>query len=69
MPMYEYDCPRCGTRFEELIVRRADERDVRCPDCGSAQVTRALSTFAVAGAGAHATRAAGGGCAGATGFR
>lgn len=35
MPNYEYECPSCGARFEEL--RKMSERDqlLRCTACGS----------------------------------
>lgn len=33
MPMYNYRCPECGQRFEELLtVARRDE--AICPRCG-----------------------------------
>ncbi len=47
MPIYEYDCLKCGTAFEEL-VSSADEK-VRCDSCGSARVKRRFSVFSVAG--------------------
>jgi putative FmdB family regulatory protein len=47
MPIYEYLCAGCATSFEEL-VSSADQDSVRCPDCGSATVTRLLSSFATA---------------------
>ena len=31
MPILEYQCPRCGKKFDEL-VRRHDE-EVLCPSC------------------------------------
>ena len=48
MPIYEYRCGSCAERFEEL-VRKLDETPP-CPDCGSADVERLLSTFAGVGA-------------------
>ena len=33
MPLYEYECEKCGEKFEKLMVwRYADE--VACPKCG-----------------------------------
>ena len=46
MPIYEYVCPGCGSRFEKL-VRRFGEA-VSCPSCASADVEKQLSVFAVA---------------------
>jgi putative FmdB family regulatory protein len=42
MPIYEYAC-RCGKTFEELIIRRSDEAEVKCPACGGSQVERQMS--------------------------
>lgn len=50
MPIYEYDCPKCRQPFEQLVLSADDERDVRCPQCGAAKVTRRPSTFAARGA-------------------
>ena len=48
MPIYEYACTPCGNAFEELVLRRADEAEVRCPGCGSAEVSRQMSRPAAA---------------------
>ena len=67
MPLYEYACPACATRFEAL--QRSFREKASCPSCGEEEVERLLSTFALssggAGAGrdlAPAPRAAGGSC-------
>ncbi|MFV9505346.1 MAG: FmdB family zinc ribbon protein [Oscillochloridaceae bacterium umkhey_bin13] len=49
MPMYEYDCKECGTRFEKLVRTSDDPQAIRCPACASATVARAFSTFATGG--------------------
>jgi putative FmdB family regulatory protein len=59
MPIYEYACTPCGKQFEELIVRRSDEADVKCPACGSREIGRQMSRPAAA-------RVSGGGAAGAS---
>jgi putative FmdB family regulatory protein len=43
MPIYEYACTPCGKTFEELVLRKSDEAEVRCPGCGSADVGRKMS--------------------------
>jgi putative FmdB family regulatory protein len=48
MPIYEYACAPCGKTFEELLIRRSDEAEVRCPACGSADVGRKMSRPAAA---------------------
>lgn len=45
MPIYEYQCESCSTRFETL-VRRRDET-VNCPHCGSDRLRKLLSAHAV----------------------
>ena len=45
MPIFEYRCSDCETRFEELVLSRNSE-PVVCSDCGSASVERLFSTFA-----------------------
>lgn len=44
MPIYEYICDDCGTKFEKL-VRRTQET-VACPSCGESHLKTAFSTFA-----------------------
>jgi len=47
MPIYEYACKACGKK-SSLLVRMMDQRDsVRCKHCGSDQVKRLLSGFAL----------------------
>lgn len=53
MPIFDYRCSRCDTRFEELV--RSGEDPVRCPECGAAETERLLSAFAVS-SGASAER-------------
>ena len=33
MPLYEYECKKCGHRFER-IVKFSDKPMKKCPDCG-----------------------------------
>ncbi|GFO63499.1 zinc ribbon domain-containing protein [Geomonas paludis] len=48
MPIFEYVCKECGTRFEKLHKGSAAD-ECSCPTCGSAAVNKALSTFAAGG--------------------
>ncbi len=43
MPIFEYKCKQCGHRFEELVMGCCAK--VKCPDCGSEQVDKLLSSF------------------------
>ncbi len=63
MPIYEYACMECESHFEELV--RNAEQAVPCPECGTANVLKQISTFAVAGASSTPSfGGAGGGCCG-----
>jgi putative FmdB family regulatory protein len=53
MPIFEYSCDDCGSRFEKLLRRVSEADGVRCPSCGQEHLTTQYSTFA-----AHAKTAA-----------
>ena len=40
MPIYEFECARCGERFEELVSAGTT---APCPQCRSSDVTRRFS--------------------------
>ena len=44
MPIFEYLCDECGTKFEKLVRRAGDA--TLCPSCGDSHVTTQYSTFA-----------------------
>ncbi|MGI8824124.1 MAG: FmdB family zinc ribbon protein [Chloroflexota bacterium] len=48
MPVYEYVCKDCQTRFDKL-TRGADGQHVTCESCASGNVRRLMSTFATVG--------------------
>ena len=45
MPIYEYVCAECGTKFEKLVLSSGRAKEIRCPQCGSLSVDKALSVF------------------------
>lgn len=45
MPIFEYECRDCGTRFEKLVASSAQK--VACENCASPRVNQLLSAFAV----------------------
>jgi putative FmdB family regulatory protein len=62
MPLYEYKCADCGTRFEVLM--REGVTPV-CPGCRGDRAEKQLSAFAVGAASPKAApMPAGGPCAG-----
>ena len=44
MPIYEYRCKGCGTKFEKLV--RGQEK-VCCPKCGKGSLDKLFSVFGV----------------------
>src|ERR1022692_4084886 len=34
MPIYEYKCQDCGTKFEKLVRKTSEDAGVECPSCG-----------------------------------
>ena len=44
MPIYEYVCEECKTRYEHLTLSRNGKP--ACPNCGSKRSTLQFSTFA-----------------------
>lgn len=43
MPIYEYICDDCQTRYERIIL--SPDQDAACPRCGSSRHTLQLSVF------------------------
>ena len=46
MPIYEYKCEACETRFEKLVRRASEEDQLSCPSCGERHLSQEYSTFA-----------------------
>jgi putative FmdB family regulatory protein len=44
MPIYEYECRRCGRQFEMLVLAGTV---AECPSCQSRELDQLLSGFAV----------------------
>jgi len=54
MPIYEYLCESCGSKFEKLVRRTEDALESGCPSCGQKHLKQEYSTFAAhAGASEH----------------
>ena len=47
MPIYEYQCVKCGRVFEELVASHKSKG--QCPFCGAGNAKRLISTFAAHG--------------------
>ncbi len=46
MPLYEYRCEACDTRFEIVQALSAKPEDTVCPQCRAKKATRLMSAFA-----------------------
>jgi putative FmdB family regulatory protein len=44
MPIYEYVCDQCETRFERIVIKK--QAETACPKCSSKKVNIQLSVFA-----------------------
>lgn len=47
MPLYEYTCTSCKSKFEQLVRTADRDAGIKCPQCGSAKTARALSLVSV----------------------
>ncbi len=63
MPIYEYNCEKCGDDFE-LLVFRNDEPE--CPKCGNKELRKKMSAcgFSVGYKFKAASSGSGSGCSG-----
>ena len=60
MPLFDFECTACRTRFEEIV--RMGDAPKACPSCGGLQVKRLLA--ALAPLGGRATERGDGGAVG-----
>jgi putative FmdB family regulatory protein len=44
MPIYEYVCEECDTRFERIVLNK--QQEITCPKCASRKASIQLSVFA-----------------------
>lgn len=47
MPIYEYVCATCGACFTVLRLTIRIDDETTCPGCGSGEVKKLISAFAV----------------------
>jgi putative FmdB family regulatory protein len=46
MPIYEYECLACASRFQGLVMKEVEEKNLRCPKCGKGKKRRLISRVA-----------------------
>ena len=61
MPLYEYECEKCGKRVEVRQTIGQDGAQLECPSCGTLGLRRLFSSFACAGFGDSDFSGGGGG--------
>ncbi len=44
MPIFDFACKQCGKKFD-LMISNTQKNQVKCPECGSAEVKQLLSAF------------------------
>ena len=49
MPIYEYHCKQCGSKFEKLVKLSTKTCDVECPKCGAKHAEKSVSRFGTLG--------------------
>jgi len=45
MPIYEYECMKCGQKFELRRSMADSDKDTQCPGCGAGDSQRVFSVF------------------------
>jgi putative FmdB family regulatory protein len=45
MPIYEYECEKCGDKFEYFLRWGGDEQKVKCPKCCAENPKRVVWSF------------------------
>jgi putative FmdB family regulatory protein len=64
MPIFEYICRECSKAFEAIVY---GTQQAECPGCGSAELEKQLSVFAVGARGASSKSPPAAGACGACG--
>jgi putative FmdB family regulatory protein len=68
MPIYEYVCEDCDTRFERIVLNK--QQEIACPKCASRKAAIQLSVFATSNGSSNgastksSTSGGGGSCCG-----
>jgi len=63
MPIYEYVCLDCGTRFDTLRSMKEADDPIACDQCHSEHTSRLISLFFAQSRGQALAGSNGGGCA------
>jgi putative FmdB family regulatory protein len=50
VPMYDFKCNNCG-EVSEILFQSSGDKPINCPDCGSTQMERLISSSYIVKAG------------------
>lgn len=59
MPIYEFQCRKCGNSFEQLMFPSDPEDIAVCPTCGENDTCRLMSSFSCGSSSAGSSEGAG----------
>jgi len=45
VPVFEYKCLKCGEKFELLVGVGKENNELKCPGCGSKDLSKLFSAF------------------------
>jgi putative FmdB family regulatory protein len=45
MPIFEYVCQDCHSKYEKFVRSRLAKVELACPECGSAKASKVFSAF------------------------
>ncbi len=46
MPIYEYECQKCGKVFENFYATYGQSKNVKCPVCSDEKPLKLITSFA-----------------------
>ena len=52
MPLFEFVCKKCGTKFEQMVFS-INKEEIECPNCKSKEIEKQFSTFSAGSAHSH----------------
>ena len=47
MPLYDFKCKSCGYKFEKLVFKEEEIKEIKCPKCQSNNIEKLLTTFRI----------------------
>jgi putative FmdB family regulatory protein len=62
MPIFEYKCKQCNTKFEILHKSSLNQEEVSCPKCNSKENKKLLSSFSATGFSSSSSSCESGSC-------